>query len=113
MADEPASAIRARDLDGAFETVHLDGSHHDGTATTPGAFRGREIKVYALHTPLSAETSYVHDYPEHPLETRCAHTGRTFAGNLAALSPSPWPKLPGVPLAVVRFHFSLVCFYLR
>jgi hypothetical protein len=90
MTEPPASALRARDLDGAFQTVDAEGFPQappsdynfytmQQTETLsnkkPGAYKGKEIKVYAPHTALSAETSYVHDYPEHPLEARCVNAG--------------------------------------
>jgi hypothetical protein len=100
MVAQPYSELRARDLQGLFSTVDTlppapgseedagagDGDHRDlaayGTGTsrfadggevanTSEAFKGRDIRVYVPRATLSAETSYVHDYPAHPAEPRC------------------------------------------
>ena len=78
MTEEPASALRARDLDDAFLTVDVESAPTLETNSVDvdafNRFKGTEIKVYAPRTPLSAETSYEHDYPEHPMEMRCVCT---------------------------------------
>ena len=78
--EEPVSALRAQNLDDAFQqTVDIGGSQgapsHGGLHTQQGKNEIKEIKVYAPRTPLSAETSYAHDFCEHPVEMRCVPVG--------------------------------------
>ena len=136
VVEEPPSALRARDLDDAFQTVDEEGLSFPGGAPPSDdghraqqqqqqqpalelsndseAFRGREIKVWVPRTPLSAETSYVHDFPEHPLEMRCVkkrprgwwwEEGFGGVGDFRRAIPIPVPFLDFHPFAFFSFFW--------
>ena len=88
MADEPYSALRARDLAGMFEQPTPYSSAAQGTksplrfmsSASAADTAGQEMRVYVPRTPLASETSYVHDFPVHPLGNRCVRDAHRWGG---------------------------------